>query len=277
MSSTYSRSPRVHRGMVLLTTVVMLAIAVILLSQLATRSLSNASNAIEKERRIRAAWARNTLRDHFLNRQRQTLDGDRSSHEEHRLRLGGETWLIRLSDESGKASLPALASRYNDADLRLTAATLVAPDSRYARLKTGLDSSQSSRWENWFEQPRSTNTRLKFPLNVSKTLTLWGDGRTNVFKADDHVLTTLWKKVFGTGTPDQLRTLRSAKRSVDLQTLASLLDLRESERALFNQWFTTKSSCTGLWIRCESRPSLAVTQHVEWSGGGGKERRAYEY
>ncbi|QDV42563.1 hypothetical protein Enr13x_24110 [Stieleria neptunia] len=277
-----------RRGYILLTVVVILAVAVLMLSRIASTSMRSASYAVENERSVRHQWAITSLRRMALNAAPSLLTQSSLAENESSLGhspilwkevgLAGETWRVVLADESAKLNVSKLSA---------TAPTeQVAACLRQLQTSRGLQSQSNfdktaTRWDHWFELPAAGSGNRDTPAILiaaaTQRLTLWGDGKLNVCRCDSESLDYLWHMLYSRPTPKQLQEIRHMRPTPTESHLIGSLALRESEARLAAKWLTTESQCYSVWIFCMSDRRVPASFFVEWGRGQVRDRRGYEY
>ena len=109
-----------RQGFLLITVLVMIAVAGLMLSRLATKSLRVALTAALEEREARIRWSKISLRRLALNDSAGMLeaDGEQRGIAVENFRTGGERWRVIVSDESAKLNLRQLAQEATGDQLR---------------------------------------------------------------------------------------------------------------------------------------------------------------
>ncbi len=285
-------------GYILLTVVVMIAVASIMLASLASKSLRLASTAVTEERKLRQRWATASLRRYGLDAAEPLLASaarDSGSAEEpfvsvwKDIELCGQEWRVIISDESAKLNLVSFA---NEFDAERTSS--VFKELRTGRQQLDVSSAlsvseirQIQRWEKWFAPRSADRSSAHFGgasegarqiAAATQQVTLWGDGKLNVAKCSETTIDTLWRELFGRRAPQELHAIRGQSPPPSTAAMIDSLALRESQSDKARNWLTTESSCFSVWIFCLSDHGGADSMFVEWgSTSSTRERRGYLY
>lgn len=285
------RKNRGRRGYLLLTVVVMIAVASLMLSRLATTSMRVASMSVQEERDLRSRWAVISLRRFALNNAKSLLGtqlragGEDSTAAEpamwKNVSLAGKSWRVVVSDESAKLSLVHFArTRGKDATRNLLEDLYIDKSELSVATVLNRDTlSKVKRWEHWFDHGTDRPSFLAERYAVAtQRVTLWGDGRLNILRCETETLDALWHQLFGHGIPPVLNELRAQSPPPTKNQVIRSLALRESQATLADSWLKTDSNSFSVWIFCQSDRRVAASLYVEWGPDrASAEHRGYEY
>lgn len=281
-----------REGYLLVTVVVLIAVASLMLSRMALVSMRVATVAVEEERDLRNRWAVTSLRRFSLDRARRLLDSQADSESDaggtqpsppflwRDAELGGQRWRLVIADESAKLNIRQFADTFGSDTAQRALEKLLEDDAklRVAAPRSPGDSTQSRRWEHWLEGDSKSPILSARQFSVAtQRVTLWGEGKLNVRRCSRETVDTFWQEVFGRSAPAQLHELRRLSPPPSASQLIQSLALRESQAELANQWLTTESDCFSVWIFCDSNDRVASSFYVDWGTGGGMGHRGYEY
>ncbi len=264
-SSASCRSDRRPQGFVLLIVVITLAIACILFYQLATLSFAKIREVIEDERELRQRWTLVSFRRAMLPRANDLqgriergLNSGRSGSSsgntqivratQEVIKINGQAVEFRVEDESAKLKLPALLEERPEQEASRIVGRLMARSRAFVKREIFVGGERPSVW-NWydiFEEEALSGREL---LRATDAMTLWGDGRLNVMRADQTVLDEAWRSVFGHLPPRELIDARQGYPRDSWKDLRERLSLRQSQLKLADRWFTGTSSCYSLELR----------------------------
>lgn len=282
-------------GYLLVTVLVMIGVVSLLLSQIAASSMRVASSAIAEEREMRNRWAVTSVRRFCLDSAPRLLELPSSASGEtlapsilwKDVSVAEQTFRVILADETAKLNLRKIASQYGESTVATVTEELLS-DHHGMRSAVGLGASgkpSGTRWENWVADGGTRS--LLDPRKIAaatQRLTLWGDGRLNVFSSDEETLEALWRQLFGRRPPNELLEARSQSPRPPLGQLLTSLDLRESQAVTARRWLVDESECYSVWIFCQSDRQVPSSLYVEWGGrsrGGAvstaTNSRGYEY
>ena len=278
---------RKRKGYLLVTVVVMIAVAALVLAKMASTSMQVAKTAIEEERELRDRWAISSLR-------RFTLDGADSLLSQSSI-LGSESanpttlwkdiqlaekqWRVVLADESAKVNVGRLARKRDEQALRKLLTELISGETRTTPVADLAKVGSRARWDTWIDTGESDSWRSPRALaTATQNMTLWGNGRLNVSQSNRETIDSLWNALFGRDTPELLHELRQQRPPMRTRNLISALALRESQSTIASQWLTTESHCYSVWVFCQTDRRVRPSLYVEWGGDtAATEHRGYEY
>ena len=277
-----------REGYLLLTVVVMIAVASLMLARLANTSLRVASVAVEEERDLRSRWAVTSLRRFALDAAPSLLAGPPRDHSHGEraepvfwrdVQLAGLRWRVIVSDESAKLSLPHLAARYDTEIVKRRMDDLLGGRVRPKPDFSGREQYDLTRWEHWIENGAFGHSVSAREVAVAtQRLTLWGDGRLNVCRSEEQTVDILWRQLFARAAPRRLHKVRLQTPPPTTDELIAKLGLRESQAAMARKWITTESDCRSVWLFCHSDRRVSSTFFVEWGvSDASREHRGYEY
>ncbi|MEO1527308.1 MAG: hypothetical protein AAFX06_17910 [Planctomycetota bacterium] len=282
------RRAQTRRGFLLLTVLMMIAVASLILARVANSSMRVATTAMTEEREMRQRWASYSMRRFALSEAPGLLQDVDSSDVPSTLwrdiRLAGEDYRVIVSDESAKLNVLRVAGE-ND---------LAQAIESLKRLSTGAigirpNGSQAAshrpmtRWDDWFDvdsytAAQSNRGHVARELATStQRVTLWGNGRLNVSRCDGETIDLLWNRLFGRPAPSALHQARGQSPPMPWVALSGQLGLRESQIEKATSWIQTDSDCWSVWVFCESDRRVPPTFYVEWGRGGNQTSRGYVY
>ncbi len=287
------RKLRARTGYLLVTVVVMIAVASLMLSRMASTSMRVASTAIEEEIDLRHRWAVTSLRRFSLDKAATILDANSKSVTFNKsetiakpilwrqANLGGETWRVIIGDESAKLNL-RLASQSFVEQVTSNLIDELLNDKGMLKASDVLPSMSrpaAGRWENWLSTPKGDlATSARHVATATQRMTLWGNGRLNVMRCETETLDVLWHQLFGRNAPPTLHRLRTQSPPPSKNQMFQMLALRESQSQLAERWLSTQSDCFSVWIFCETDRRVASTLYVDWGDPPtAQEHRGYEY
>ncbi len=250
---------REKHGFVLLIVVITLAIACLLLYQLAGVSFERIRWAVDGEKNLRNRWALVSLRQtlltsgpavlHSAEQRKNLLKGNAGTKAEYVHELLGEVRLadidfqVLIEDESAKLNVPALIASRPEVEVkqyldRLTPAGRVRP-------KRILKTAGPWCWDDVFEIESGTEGLEQ----VTSRVTLWGNARLNIYRADQETLHVAWRAAFGHFPPSELPKALEEYPPLPWEKLVGGLGLRQEDQIIVNRWFSNESSCFSLSIR----------------------------
>ena len=163
------RFRRLNRpGYLLITVLVMIAVASLMLSRVAGMSMRVASIAVAEEREMRNRWAITSLRRYALDTaptllRSATVSGNGRATERAQpvfwrdIPMAGHTWRILVADESAKVNVQKLMSRYDDQTVTGLVNELILGGLN-VRANRELGKQTGRHWDQWLDgvsgQPR---------------------------------------------------------------------------------------------------------------------------
>ncbi|MEZ6137057.1 MAG: hypothetical protein R3C53_19355 [Pirellulaceae bacterium] len=273
----YIRKQRRKRGVVLLIVVVMLAITCLLLYQVAAVSFGRMRQVVRQEKQERERWSVLSLRAVLLPRagrlieleeRNRNLRGDVGGDMAYtpvtlitgQLTLNEVLFHITLADESAKLCIPkwiAIEPDRSETEIRRLA------QQSGLTLNRDLFVSNVPR-QNWCWQDVIYGEGMhagRSVLERTDAVSLWGDGRLNIFRSDLETLESAWRIAFGHFPPAELIDERKHYPQLSWQELRERLGVRESQLKILDQMFTTKSSCFSLRLK---ETDISVDAGREW-------------
>lgn len=290
-------APVQKSGFALVVVVVLLAMVSIVLTRVATTSMKQARQAIAEERDCRDRWAVVSLRrfaeQYRTQRQRVLEQSEREGNlespaalplpvtENYVVQVGGRQWELWIADESGKLNLRTSSQWFGlertlevaqDLLPKRSSLSLVAPQTPASPNMQFPASPQSwfAGYAEWLP-PRTLAAHTEY-------LTLWGDGKLNLYSADGRTLDAAWRLHFGTPLPQEIIAARRQAARPDINELLATLSLRESQLKTARRGFSTESSCQSTWIF--SAPSVTPRAYLFVKDGHGdtaRYRRGFVY
>ena len=150
---------------------------------------------------------------------------------------------LHFEDESAKVKIPALIANRPEVEVKQYLDRLI-PSGRI-RVRRTIESVGPWCWNDVFE---SEDDSSRFD-RVTARVTLWGDGRLNVYRAEEDTLNVAWRAAFGHFPPIELYKARESYPPVPWERLVDGLGLRDEEQAVANGWFSNASTCYSLKIK----------------------------
>lgn len=281
-TTTRHAMPKCRKGLVLVFTLAMIAMAAVLMSTVATRSLRLATSALSQQRDLQTRWARATLQSIgnaiATNPALIGTDFDTGLNSTQsgpvrlrwRIHLSGIPWIIEHHDESAKISLPALAARYPPAIVSKVSSSLDGASGNSFIVGRGR------RWNRWIDPRTSGSPAPQLLPQQTRNVTLYGSGRLNLRTATPQTTEALWQQIFGTMPPPDLwRTIQQTP-ALDINTLSGGLELSDSENRLLRQWFQVQSDCHSTWI-LSTQSGGPVWQHIVHTTPPRSQTSTYQY
>ena len=256
----------------LLTTLLILLLAVMLLSGIARYSLSIATEASDAQAELQRRWGAVSLRAVVLSRPRETLADYLRSHrkpgEDSRqlyplvgtVRLGPLDFRLVLDDECRKLNLNRLYLSSNVDVVRQALLELNQGES-IVRLRPhrGMPGKSSVRpFESWgqvfaTEELADPSTVADWLGQNTQSVTCWGGGSVNFTNCSDQVFRLLARNALDPVAADQLLDLRRRNPALDLDKLLALMNSHQSDKGKLKDWLTDRSDCFSLWIDVQSQ------------------------
>lgn len=270
---------RKRYGFLLVMVLVLIATASTMLATMASRSLRMISVADAAENAMQTRWARHSLAS-------LGLSGESVAAKPQNVRLCGNRWRILAADESAKVSLVHLAERYTEPIYQKVAGDLITTGDISASMRlVPPNNTNSRRWQDWLPEPVDADgeTRsldgsgIQTLIRRTSAITLWGDGKINIYTAQPQTLEILWQQIFGQRVPKELEVIRSLPGTATISAISGQLELSDGQFGLLTQWFTTETTCRSVWIWQPGSTLVRPIAYVQWDSGISLVTRGYEY
>ncbi|MEM6473735.1 MAG: hypothetical protein AAF802_29520 [Planctomycetota bacterium] len=279
-----NRRHQQRSGFLLVTVVTMLAVVTLMLSQLASRSMRTAQQAVLQEHELQKRWATYSIRTAALENARELLraeslrTGRHASSVRRRVVVDGQSYDLLISDESAKVNLPvvrlALGTEATESLVRSLTTSRLRPNQQVNNPELLL----GKRWEDWFdaESIAATASTRELARGTSQ-LTLWGSQKLNVSTCSPQAIEGLWRALLSRPVPEELLEVSAEFPAPALSAVLARLSLRESELNAVRPWLTTESDCYSVWVFPSADSTAKSEFAVEWGVGRGKSQRGYWY
>lgn len=231
-----------RRGFVLVLTLAMILIAVMITGRAANRSLSRTLQSIEAEQQLQRRWEHLSLRRTLLGRVGSIFATHTEPNQtpaiwhDGSFRLSGQSYRVRLSDESAKVNL-------NQLQRVMTREQFQAVLSSFPTGATHREGEPIESWGQLFGSLPAS--RL---IDETTSITCWGDGRLNIHRASEELVRLLLTPVIGTSDVDALIRRRNELRTSGPASLGV--------PQLANGLVTEQSACHSLWIVDQEREEV---------------------
>ncbi|MCC7407056.1 MAG: general secretion pathway protein GspK [Phycisphaeraceae bacterium] len=272
---------RQPRGFALILTLMLLVVAGTALGVVTRLSLARAADASYAQEELQLRWGTISLQNLLLSEPEKILQKAEESSEtpltfvRDTLELGGIPFTWTVADEQAKVNLNAILARQD-----LTQATAVAgrlavavgqPISAEPRplrpsstAPTEASSSpprqDASESFGSFEQvyPLATPDEL-FGLElgpdhgVTASLTLWGDGKVNVHRADAQTMAEACQPTLSAGILGELVSLRTRRPGITVTEAIAQIELKDDQRKAAAELLTDRSTCYSVLLTAQGR------------------------
>jgi len=279
------RRRSLKRGFVLLLTLMLILIAGLMLAGIARQSLMLALEATRAHEDLQRRWAIVSCQQAILARAEtifaQRLEGAATrglppvevpTRLSSVVELGGTEFRLELSEEDAKVNLNTICDNYGEeqtkrllgqlgGSARTFSVRLSRRDRRSLRATT-------RRFDSWgqvyaLEQSRSNRAPPTALVDLTTDITLWGSGRTNVYRASNKAIAEAWRLAVRRGRPDALHELRREVPTMELNDMLATLRLRDSDRESFENLLTDRSQAYSLWVFCGEKAELHLANTVD--------------
>lgn len=266
-----------RRGYALVMTILLIAIATLLLAGIASQSFLLATETLQAQEDLQRRWGTITCQQAILARANLILAG--ANHDTAnttqppnpqtqnpqtpprgrlatQLPLGNLTFDVLLADEQAKVNLNTLyawrgreeAERAVKAHARATARI----DVRSRPYRTTADGRFPAfdSWGQVFAQDH-WHRHGSIPAAIAEAtteLTCWGDGKLHVGLASDEALKEIAQLAVNQRTVQQLLDARRANPAGTLTEILEPLRLRSNDRQRLEELLTDQSDCYSLWL-----------------------------
>jgi len=255
-------------GFILVVTLVMIAIAGILLTGICRHSLAMSLAVHQMSERLQKRWgmascqrAAFRLADEVLVETRRREDG---SHDVRSLataslvvNLGGMDFDLLLADDQAKVNVNLLDANLDRETATHTLESLAEGTDVEVQLRPlvgesiGTDGLPYKRWEQVFSPHHMS--LIDFPdrlVRASRHVTCWSAGsRLHFWAASDAAISSVAGLVLSPIEVDRLMAQRGASPSGRVSELLNQLDLSRRKRTLLEQLLVDTRSSVSVWIR----------------------------
>ncbi|MEQ1905319.1 MAG: hypothetical protein ABL888_14110 [Pirellulaceae bacterium] len=273
------RKRRHRRGYILVTTVLLIAIAGLLLAGVARRSLMAALDVKQAQDELQIRWGEASCQRLVFRRapfilkkqvESKSLKPKRRDEGEEipsvevpiprraaAIELGGIEFQLQIADEQAKANLNrVLVERSDEAAIEIMRTLAASSDlpSIFFRKNKNFDlSPRKAAFESWGQVFESTDTNsvlLAEQLRLStQRLTLWGpDGKLHFAAADDETLAEIAKLAISPAEAGKLVEMRAKSPDALSAQFLNSLGLNAKKRTKLESLLTDSSRCYSLWI-----------------------------
>ena len=264
MSIESRRSKSSRRGIVLLMTVAMIALASAALTRLANDSLSLVARGTVAQRELQRRWTHASCRLTILNRaqdlfrQREAViisqgaGWPRQADMQLSFAIAHESLSIILSDEQARANVNML-NRKNEQRLYTELARVAAGSAVPLRFSPApTDNSPTPAFSSWgqiidFRAVSESQSIADTLSGIKSNFTCWGDGRINICRASDDVVRLA---LFDMLSAIEIEKLLEARRghSGTLNELVTSLDIHRQKQIRLQQAVVEDSNCFSMTI-----------------------------
>lgn len=165
------------------------------------------------------------------------------------LRLGGQSFHLLLSDENAKANLRQIALSSGGTAVDRVLRSLVPP--RYylmVRNQQGVVAGVDA-WGQLFDlaKLRATDGGDRALAEMTLRISIWGNGRLNVHRADEHVIRSLCRTLIPAGTADRLIETLQESPNTEVEIVLERAIQNTEDRAQLREWLSDSSACYSMW------------------------------
>lgn len=263
--------PARRKGFILVMTLVLIAIAGIILAGLARHSLQLAIEAVDGQTELQRRWGSVCVEQVIFHNSKLLLERQMEADEVRSLsqrnlqvvnRLQGEivlgdlTFIFQLADEEAKVNLNTLYRELPQQHNLEEIINGLMEQPISVLLRPDLSSGQSSRlpvfhsWGQVFEYERLGNSEpvaLEI-ANAVDQLTCWGNGKLNTRTASKESLALVVSLALNKKDTQRLLERREEKPSEAIRSAANALGLRSRQRRKLLQLLSEKTSTYSMWL-----------------------------
>jgi hypothetical protein len=266
-----------HKGFILLMSLVLIALVGILLVSLARHSLLISAEAREARFDLQRRWGTLFLAKALLSEPATLVARyvDAEAVQERQLpirvsvRLGELTFRVALDDENRKLNLNRLRQSGGSQQLLQTVqrfAGAARVDLRPLHAST-LGVRPFDSWGHVLELAAADDAaqQLRQVEELSQVMTCWGSAKVNLHRCGDEVLRTVGTLAAGPVTANRLVALRESAPAMGRDELLTKLATDARKLAVLKGWLSDDSDCYSLWIVAGDRRSsleLFVRENV---------------
>lgn len=262
-----------HRdhGVVLLITLVLIAIAAVVLAATARRSMSAALDVATATEDLQRRWAAVSLEAALADSVGSILDRETAKGIEPIRRIDAEIEFgtarvtVAITDEQATVNVNALLAGRSRSGLVAAVRALSRPIEDVAdeplRVRLRPQTQRVSSFAQVFDRPSPQQI-----LSVAPDVTCWGNGRLNWRRASDRALKTFAAPAVGSAAINQLIDLRKDDELTLEQAIAQLDGVPRSTRQQLPRYLTDRSACFGIWVTVHGQHrdwhSLRIVEHA---------------
>lgn len=271
------RRATMRRGFVLLMTLVLIVLIGLMAVGIARQSLLLAAEAARRQEELERRWALVSVREAILPRlpelvqkrlQEQAETGELGRPPridptvKFTVKLGQATLTLTVSDEDAKANLNTILAKTEKEGLRRAAVMLTGPSLQpVIRIRPDLGAALDrmlppfSSWGQVYalERVSSRSSQIEALAAGTSNITLWGQGRLNVWRSCDATLLSIARLALPDAKGEQLlaarlnpahHTVQDVLRECELtlEEHEDMLDLLSDESTAFSVWVHYGSS-----------------------------------
>jgi len=277
-----------RRGYALIMTVVLIAIAALLMAGVARQGLQLAAQASAAQADLQRRWGVFSCQRAVLCQAEEILARQEAAQREADGRLGGipavatemrlgtMSVALLLADENAKVSLNAIHARRDKETVARVVqemAGLSGLDVRLRPYRRAADAEHLPAFDSWgqvfaLEEGRADTQAPKSLAAATAELTCWGDGKLNLRRASRDALERVCRLEASPTIVGRLLELMSKPSPWKLAGLLDQLRLAEGERQRLEQLLTDRSLCHSLWIVATTQERTSTALYVAQSTGG---------
>jgi hypothetical protein len=242
-----------QRGYVLVMTLLLLALAASAMARVAVQSHGRAMAALEAQERLQRRWGMISCQQALLPHADAVIRaaggrlGRRTSFADARLRLGGQTFVLRFSDEQAKINVNFLAGRLKGEAFRQAIRRLF-PQASAVRLSTA---SPAGRWASYGEifgdVPPAALMGGGRRAGLGAPLTCWGDGHLNGTRASPQAVVQMAALVLPQAELEKFKAAQGRAPEESWVDLFTALKFTPNRRSDMEKLMTPESRCYSLW------------------------------
>ncbi|MEM7456247.1 MAG: hypothetical protein AAF456_18010 [Planctomycetota bacterium] len=268
MNST--RGKRKRQGYVLVMTLFVLSVVALLLTTLASRSIFEATAAVQLETEVANKWAIASCQRFALTNAEDLLvesEGEFPNalpDSQATVSLAGITIDMQLEDESAKLDLNNVWANTSAANTREVARRFGPPEANVELrpLRSDLQSMTNDPFESWGQVfvPATTAESGIQAYQASRDLTLWSK-KTNFETAPADVILETAKPVAGTIIAQRLASAAASGEQTSFEDALNAASPTQRQQDELRKLFTERSHAQSLWmfIREQDQTSLRLT------------------
>ncbi len=263
-----------HSAYALLLVLVTLTLTSVALTQMASRTLRGHADSLAKLRSLQSRWGRISCERAVLHEAAKIFDSLQTTQRltgatesfalKETISLGSQEFTIILADENAKANLNSLAQHGRTGAVPTALRNLLNPNP--FRALRNLDSEKRFRsWGEVFEltRLRELEGSERVLAEVTRELTLWGTGHTNIHRASDKVLESVAKSIVTDGLARRIVERNREASDLECRLLLQQTVLNESDRKKLELVLGDGSSTFSVWV--ESFDGIVTKQHFSVS------------
>lgn len=286
---------RPKRGYVLLMTLMLLTVCGMMLTAIASHSMSLSLESHLASKDLQRRWVMASLQRFAMDHRHEILTKSVTDTESDQkidivlpssavtIGIEGTLYSVRLDDEQAKLNINTVIA-HRDSEIATKLVRKLSPkvDSLTVRLRVaevGTENSGASRLESWgqvFEIAPKMKDATGVPQAIDRAtrrVTLWGPyGKLHFRAAEQEVLQEVCRLAIDPKETSELIKLRSENPDKNLEAILNMTDLSYDKRTRLLKLLTSSPQAHSVWIHARQQDEYAHSQIVREEVGQSSHR-----